>query len=368
MHEQRIINNYNDLDDYFINNGVKKLFLVCGNSIHKLKVDSYFENLESRIGVKVIRFMDFAPNPSYDSVVKGIDLFHSSEADTIMAVGGGSAMDVAKAIKLFSNMDNSTPYLEQTIVPNNVKFIAMPTTAGTGSEATRYAVIYYKGNKQSITDYNSIPEAVILDPSALESLPEYQRKATMLDALCHAIESFWSVNSTDESKKYSRNAIKMILENKDSYLANESEGNKQMLLAANIAGKAINITQTTAGHAMCYGLTSLYGLPHGHAASLCVSKLWPYMIENTENSIDTRGVEYLAELFEELGDLMGCTDGKNGAEKFYTIVQSLNLPSVEAKDEEFSVLISSVNPVRLKNNPVQLDEETISKLYRQILG
>lgn len=367
MQEQIVIDDYKELGGYLTNNGVKKLFLVCGNSIHRLKIDSYLEELESKIGVKVIRFMDFEPNPSYESVVKGVDLFHTAGADAVMAVGGGSAMDVAKAIKLFSNMDEVVPYVEQAIVPNEMKFIAMPTTAGTGSEATRYAVIYYKGSKQSITDYSGIPEAVILDSSVLDSLPEYQRKSTMLDALCHAVESFWSINSTDESKEYSKKAIRLILKNMDGYLRNEAEGNKQMLLAANTAGKAINITQTTAGHAMCYKLTGLYKLPHGHAAALCVSKLWQYMIKNTEKCIDARGKKYLDQLFEKLGRLMGCSDAKNGAEKFGQIVENLRLPKVRAKEEDYSSLISSVNPVRLKNNPVQLDIEAISKIYCQIL-
>lgn len=109
-----------------------------------------------------------------------------------------------------------------------------------------------------------------LTPGALKTLPAYQRKSTMLDALCHAVESFWSVHATAESKAYSRDALKMIRRYAEDYLANCDEGNAGMLLAANTAGKAINLTQTTAGHAMCYKLTSLYGLAHGHAAALCV--------------------------------------------------------------------------------------------------
>lgn len=105
----------------------------------------------------------------------------------------------------------------------------------------------------------------------------------MLDALCHSMESFWSVNSTEESKQYSREAIQLMMKYKNAYLANEAIGNTAMLKAANIAGKAINITQTTAGHAMCYKLTSLYGIAHGHAAALCNAALWPYMAQHMEN-------------------------------------------------------------------------------------
>lgn len=108
-----------------------------------------------------------------------------------------------------------------------------------------------------------------MDASVLKTLPDYQKKATMCDALCHAIESFWSVNSTDKSKEYSMAAIQNVMKHMDGYLANTDEGNAGMLLAANTAGKAINITQTTAGHAMCYKLTSMFSSAHGHAAILC---------------------------------------------------------------------------------------------------
>ena len=127
-------------------------------------------------------------------------------------------MDVAKCIKLYSNMDENESYLKQRIVPNDIPFIAIPTTSGTGSEATRFAVIYYNGEKQSVADYSCIPQAVLIDPSTIRTLPEYYRKTAMLDALCHAIESFWSINSTEESLKYSADAIRVITEYKDAYL------------------------------------------------------------------------------------------------------------------------------------------------------
>ena len=133
---------YRDLDQYLQLKDSKKILLVCDPSISFLGINDYFLTLEERLGVKVVRFSDFQPNPLYDSVVKGVDVFLTEACDTIVAVGGGSAMDVAKCIKLYSNMDRSENFLKQSIVPNGIPFIAVPTTAGTGSEATRYAVIY----------------------------------------------------------------------------------------------------------------------------------------------------------------------------------------------------------------------------------
>lgn len=356
--------NYNELDQWLDN---RKVLLVCGNSMNQLPI---YTHLKKRVmeGSQIVRFSDFQPNPSYESVEKGVILFHQKGCDAVMVVGGGSAMDVAKCIKLFSNMDISGNYLEQTIVPNNIPILAMPTTAGSGSEATRYAVIYYNGEKQSISDESCIPETVLIDGSVLHTLPLYQKKATMMDALCHAMESYWSVNSTKESKEYSRQAIQSILANKEGYLSGTERGQNGMLLAANMAGKAINITQTTAGHAMCYKITGLFGIAHGHAAALCVRVLFPWMVKNTDKCADPRGVEYLNRILSEISAAMGCSSTEEGCFMVETIVKELELNIPAATTKQFEILVSSVNPIRLKNHPIILQKETIDKLYHEILG
>ncbi len=359
--------NYKELGEYLASLDLSKLLLVCDDSLQFLKVKDFFDSLENDYGIRVVKFSDFKPNPLYESVVKGVDIFHKEECDAIFAVGGGSAMDVAKCIKLYSNMDNSTNYLEQEIVPNDIKLMAMPTTAGTGSEATKFVVIYFNGVKQSVADDSCIPSTVVFDTSALETLPEYQKKSTMLDALCHSVESFWSVNSTEESREYSKRALGLILENKDGYLNNDSGANDKMLEASHIAGKAINITQTTAGHAMCYKLTSLFGIAHGHAAALCDSKLIPFMINNLDLCIDDRGQEYLSGIFDEMAKDFNCETQDEMAKKFARLVDDLDLPKPLAKEQDFAELVSSVNPTRLKNHPIKLTEETIDMLYHQIL-
>ena len=358
-------NNYKGLDEWL--EGKKKVLLVCDGSIRFLED---FNKKLNNLTTPIVRFSDFQPNPLYESVVKGVEVFRTETCDSIIAVGGGSAIDVAKCIKLYSNLPgNGTEgsWLKAEIIPNDISFLAMPTTAGTGSEATRYAVIYYEGAKQSITSESFIPETVLMDPNALKTLPLYQKKATMCDALCHAIESFWSVNSTDESKKYSRAAIQGVIEHMDGYLNNTEEGRAGMLRAANTAGKAINITQTTAGHAMCYKITSLFGSAHGHAAILCDRVLFPWMIENTDKCIDPRGEEYLKQTLDGIGVAMGCTDAKSGADKLIEIFERLGLEIPEASAEHYEELKTSVNPVRLKNHPIALNVETIDKLYHEVL-
>ncbi|MFG6333478.1 MAG: phosphonoacetaldehyde reductase [Lachnospiraceae bacterium] len=342
--------------------------LVCGASFRSRGLYAELRETAEKAGTRLTEFSDFAPNPRYESVVKGVRLFAEEQCDFIIAAGGGSAMDVAKCIKLFWNLDPDRNYLEQEIVENEVPLLAIPTTAGTGSEATRFAIIYYEGNKQSVAHAGCIPDYVLLDASLLDTLPEYQRKATMLDALCHALESYWCVSSTKESREYAAEAIREVFRYQRAYLANERAGNEGMLRAANTAGRAINLTQTTAGHAMCYKLTTLYGLAHGHAAALCVAALWPYMIAHIEDCTDPRGASWLRKMFQEIAEAMGCKDAEDAVRTYGEFLEGLKLPVPVLREErELELLTRSVNPDRLKNHPVLLTGETLEMLYRRIL-
>lgn len=368
--EARIIDTtdrYSGLDSWLQDK--KKVLLVCGESINNYTVLNR-KLLDCK--VPMVRFSDFHPNPEYDSVVKGVEVFRNEGCDSIMAVGGGSAIDVAKCIKLYSNMPGNGEngsFLRHDIIPNDIPLLVMPTTAGTGTEATRYAVIYYDGVKQSVTSYSIIPQTILMDPNVLKTLPLYQKKATMCDALCHAIESYWSVNSTPESQAFARFALTSVLNNMEGYLQNTDEGNAGMLMAAHAAGKAINISQTTAGHAMCYMITSMFGFAHGHAAMLCDRVLFRWMVENVGDGAkcsDPRGVEYLRATLDELGVLLGGANATDGAKKLEEIFTVLNLDRPKMSDEQIEILKNSVNPVRLKNHPIALDAETIEELYRKV--
>ena len=167
---------------------------------------------------------------------------------------------------------------------------------------------------------------------------------------------------------YSRAALQSILKNMKGYLDNDDVANEEMLIAANTAGRAINITQTTAGHAMCYKLSSIYGIAHGHAAAMVDVKLFPWMIDHTDKCIDPRGERYLIDIFNEIASAMGCQNAKEAAEKLQNIYDGLELRKPEPEDNDFDILKTSVNPVRLKNNPVSLDTESINMIYHSILA
>lgn len=343
----------------------KKALLVCDSSFPFLNIK---ENIEG-IALPYTIFDDFTPNPLYEDVCKGIKLFNAKECDTIIAVGGGSSIDVAKCIKLYCKMSNDRLYLEQEYKDTGVKLIAIPTTAGTGSESTRYAVIYYDGKKQSVTHESIIPDVAILEPKVLKTLPLYQKKCTMMDALCQGIESWWSVNSTDESKEYSKIAVETIIKWWKEYIfENTDESAWHIMEAANYAGRAICITQTTAPHAFSYKITSLYGIPHGHAVAICLPVIWIYMLKHLEKCIDTRGQKYLQRVFYNIAEAMGCKTPIAAISTYCQMMQQMQMKSsLSIKGDEVVELSSSVNPIRLKNNPVELDLSTIYDLYDKLV-
>ena len=346
--------------------GSIKVLLVCDSSFDFLNIKAEIEHME----VPHVVFNEFTPNPLYEDVCKGVDLFQITKCDTILAVGGGSSLDVAKCIKLYCQMSKDDIYLNQPYKDTGVKLIAIPTTAGTGSESTRYAVIYYDGKKQSVTHDSIIPNIAILEPKVLKTLPLYQKKCTMLDALCQGIESWWSVNSTEESKKLSKEAVETIMQWWHEYIfENTDESAAQIMYAANLAGQAICITQTTAPHAFSYKITSLYGLPHGHAVAVCLKEIWDYMLQHTDDCIDTRGPLYLKNTFTQIAQSMNCDSIEEAVRCFRDLLDDLgmNSPITTDRKKDLDILASTINPIRLRNNPVELNADTIYSLYDRII-
>lgn len=370
---QKIIQDISHLPQILKEINCQNLFLVIDSSYPFLNIKDDIEALE----VRKVSFSDFTPNPVFEDVCKGIELIKKESCNAILAVGGGSSIDVAKCIKLAvlaeEGNDAIIPPLVSRRLPidgSKIPFIAIPTTAGTGSESTHNAVMYYEGAKQTVTNDGVLPDYAVLEPSVLKTLPLYQKKCTMMDALCQGIESWWSVNSTDESKGYSKIAVELVMKYWKAYIFdNDTEAATQIMLAANYAGRAINIAQTTAAHAMSYKITSLYKLPHGHAVAVCLPEIWEYMIQNPENCIDPRGWEYVSGIFREIASAMGCENPNDAITVFRTMMKDMDLKKPEAGDleAELGVLSKSVNPVRLKNNPVVLNTVTIHILYACVI-
>ncbi|MBQ4049334.1 MAG: phosphonoacetaldehyde reductase [Clostridia bacterium] len=338
---QQLYNGLDNLNNIIESNGLKSILLVCGQRV--LETRFVADALKS-LKAKYKAFTNFTPNPKLEEAKLCLEYFANEKFDAIIAIGGGSSMDVAKYIKL------------QTALP----LIAVPTTAGSGSEATKYAVIYDNGEKQSITSEDIIPEFVVFESKFLETLPEYQKKCTVLDALCHSIESYWSINSTTESQKIAKEAIQLILANYKDYVNNDRNVFNDIMFAANLAGKAINITQTTAGHAFSYKITSIFDIPHGHAVAVCLSKVWAFLNDNICLCSDPRGEVYLSKTLCELENIISL-------DKFNNILNYFGLKAPKISEQsQIDLLVKSVNVQRLKNFPIKLSDKDVEEIYRNI--
>lgn len=315
----------------------------------------------------MMRFGGFSANPTYEEVCAGVAIFRAAECDSLVSVGGGSAIDVAKCVKQLLAMSEGTDGqdLKSASLPYSaVPHVTVPTTAGTGSESTHFAVCYVDGTKVSVANDCLQPDVALLDPSNLAGLPGYQRKCTVLDALCQAIESYWSKRSSEMSRTYSAEAIRAIASNAEAYLAGDAKAAWEIMRAANLAGKAINLTTTTAPHAMSYKLTSMYGIPHGHAVAMGMPHCWRALLERGDTALQTRLAEIAALMAGD--DSAAPADGLAAFERF---TDMLDIDATMAGEpEDVEALVQSVNLQRLSNFPLKLERNDLERIYRSIVS
>lgn len=369
-----------ELKSFFQEHSFQRIFLVAGSSFSKLPIGKELQELFSELGIAFYHFSDFRANPRLEEVEEGIKAFSAFRGDSILAVGGGSALDTAKCIKLFTGLSKEKPYPEQEFQENGIPLLVHPTTAGTGSESTPFAVIYQDGEKCSVEHESIYPKYRIEDSRSLRSLSLYQKKATLLDALSHAMEAIWSKYSNEDSRAYGQKAISLILMNYKAYLSLENEkdaknlggavaleGPSEQVLedvaeAANLAGKAIAVTKTTAGHALSYKLGSICQLPHGLATAMVNRALYPFMCREKSRMTDPENLLFLAKCFSAETE-------EEGAKRYLEILEDLEiLPNLSVKEGDLENLVAAVNPERLSNHPIALREEDIGLLYKEILG
>ena len=323
-----------------------------------------------RAGIPFAQFSGFSPNPTITEVAAGISALDAHHCDGLLSVGGGSAMDIAKSIKYLADIPaGERAATWRPKAPSDIAHIAVATTAGTGSESTHFAVCYVDGVKTSFAHRDLLPDAAVLDVSSLATLPDVQRKATLLDALCQAIESHWSRGSNEESRVYSAAAMRTIAQLGLAYAVGgeapvADDIPRRIMVAANQAGKAINITKTTAAHAMSYKLTSLYGLPHGHAVALVLPATWNFLM--------TRGSDVDHERLTEIACLLTAEPSAKpdaGLAWFCEFFAALDLAThVDAEPDDMESLVASVNVERLSNFPIPLTPADLEVAYATVLS
>lgn len=222
------------------------------------------------------------------------------------------------------------------------------------------AVMYYNGEKISIEHGSIFPNMAILNYNFLKTLSDYQKKSTLLDSLCQAIESYWSRGATNDSKKYSKQCIWLILKNCKDYLENKYNSYKEIIEASNYSGKAINISKTTAAHAMSYKITTMYKISHGHSVALCIIPVWKFLAKKSEENVK------LKDSLLEIARLFGTENINNSIKIFENIVNGFNLPKVHIKEQDLPVLVNSVNIERMVNNPISFHKHELLCLYKEI--
>ncbi len=365
-----------NLHDILYKETVKKVFIVTGK---KSFVESGGNKIFADLSDKFLftYYNDFSENPRLEELEKGISAFRESGSELIIAFGGGSVIDTAKLINILSAQNgNPDEYIKnkKTLTEIGKKMIAIPTTSGSGSESTHFAVVYSGNQKYSLAHEYILPDIIIINPELTYSLSSNHTAVSGIDAFSQAVESYWSVNSNQESKKYSSESIKLILENLVSAVNNPSPENRiNMSKAANLAGKAINITKTTAPHAISYSLTTYFGVPHGQAVSFTLGEFFVYNYEVTsEDAADSRGAEYVKKTITEINGLMGCNTAEESKNKINNLLKSVNLKTKlkEAdisSESDLKMILENVNTERLQNNPRKLSSENLMKILKSIL-
>jgi alcohol dehydrogenase len=323
---------------------------------------------------QVTYFDDFSPNPKLDDAKRGAKLIYEHGIELIISVGGGSVMDMAKLIKAFSsNMENADSIAKGLTIVGNVAIpiIAIPTTAGSGSESTHFAVVYIREEKFSVANKILLPNYVILDAHLTLSATKYQKACNVLDAISQSIESSWAVGATPESQKLSYAALTLCMGSFQEYVNSSSsiDISQSMIEAANLAGQAINISKTTAAHAWSYGISAYCDIPHGHAVWATLPRIFELHCSSSELELnDPRGSAYLSETMRTLKNIMGISDSESLIKYFDELLHSIGIDKrlgehIAVSKSVRKMLSEKVNQQRMGNNPVAFKDRQLQYIF-----
>ena len=321
-------------------------------------------------GRAVERFCGFTENPKLEDVERGRAALRRGGCDAVVAVGGGSVIDVAKLVNaLAGDARDGLDVVRSGKAGAGVPLVAIPTTAGSGSEATQFAVVYVGHAKYSVGSATMRPSSALVDPGLASSMPPHLTAVTGMDALSQAVESYWCVNSTDASKQCARRAIRLVLDHLEAAVTAPSrEARRAMSKAAYLAGCAINLTRTTGAHALSYPMTSHFGVPHGHAVALTLGEFFVYNSEVTDSDVsDDRGAGYVRQAMDELATLMACDSADECRQRIRRLMQAVHLPTRLSelgisRTDALGIVAREVNAERMANNPRRMTADSIRDL------
>ncbi len=336
-----------------------KVFAVLdGPAYQHSGAQAQIAGLFSHYGTTI--FSEFEPNPKLDHVNRGIELYRRSSPNVVVAIGGGTAIDMSKLISCLAHGNDPATIVRGTLpVPSrNGLLVVVPTTAGTGSEATQFAVVYVDGTKFSLDHPSLLPDVAIIDPELMLTLPAPVTAATGLDALCQAIESIWAVSANEESIPWACEAIQLTIAHLESATLHPTLADRDaMCRAAHVAGKAINVTRTTACHALSYAMTSNHGIPHGIAVALTLAPMLRFNAQVTENDCtDPQGPAAVRARIATILNALNCDSIEAACTKILRLLTELGCPKTLAEAGvtdagDLQRIVDSVNVQRMRNNP-----------------
>ena len=364
----------NSIPDEINGRGFKKVLVASDPDLVKFGVTKKVTDVLENAGIEYTLYSDIKPNPTIENVQHGVEVFKESGADCIVAIGGGSSMDTAKAVGIIINNPEFADVRSlEGVAPTKkhaVFTIAVPTTAGTAAEVTINYVItdVEKKRKFVCVDTNDIPEIAVVDPDMMSSMPKGLTAATGMDALTHAIEGYITKGHCTISDMFHLEAIKLISENLRGAVQNTPEGREGMALGQYIAGMGFSNVGLGIVHSMAHGLSALYDTPHGVACAIILPT----------------GLEYnksvAGERYRAVGKAMGVTgiDEMNDAEAADATIAAVKQLSADVgipanlhgilKEEDIQFLAESAfADACCPGNPRDTSVEEIKELYKGLL-
>ena len=353
--------------------GIGKVMVVTDKGLMSLNLlDGLFEELD-KAGISYVVYDGVQPNPSIENIEEAREMFISNGCGAMIAFGGGSPMDCAKAACARVVRPNKTiPQMRGVlkVMRKLPPFFAVPTTAGTGSETTVAAVVSntQTHEKYAINDPCLRPKFAVLDPELTTGLPQKITSTTGLDALTHAVEAYIGKSNTRETEDYAEKATKLIFENLETCYndGQNVEARGQMLLASFYAGMAFTRAYVGYVHAIAHNLGGMYGIPHGLANSVIL----PVVLEEYGSTIYPR----LAKLAEIVG-INGQTE-EELAKGFIAEIKAMNermaIPTSfeQIKEEDIPTIVEramkEAHP--LYPTPVIFDADRLAQIVRKLKG
>ena len=354
--------------------GFQKAFVCSDPDLIRFNVTKKVTDLLDAAGFAYEVYSDIKPNPTIENVQTGVAAFRKSGADCIVAIGGGSSMDTAKAIGvIIENPEFADVRSLEGVAPTKkhaVFTIAVPTTAGTAAEVTINYVItdVEKKRKFVCVDTNDIPEVAVIDPDMMASMPKGLTAATGMDALTHAIEGYTTKAAWEMTDMFHLKAIELIAGHLRGAVENTAEGREGMALAQYVAGMGFSNVGLGIVHSMAHGLGALYDTPHGVANAIILPVVMeynaPYTGEKYREIARAMGVEGVDAMTQEEYRKAACDAVRK-------LGQDVGIPAdlkATVKDEDVQFLAESAFADACRpGNPRDTSVEEIAALYRSMM-